>query len=282
MNQTNSSMCVGIPVYKPVQLLLNYEIISIKNTLLKCSSLYDICLITPENFDIIPYCKFFRHKFSVNKYHSSYFNGIDGYNKLLKSIKFYESFSTYSHLLIVQTDAFIFYDPLTHFKPIQIHYVGGPWFKNPLFQEESRMFVGNGGYSLRNINKCVTILNSYSKIFSFKELIYLVTKYRFKKPRKRLLVYLYSIYYYLFQNYYASGFNNLPFLYEDVFWGILTPSKHKEFIVPDAKEALKFSFDTKPSLCFELNNFELPTGCHAFHKNEPEFWEKYISIDTHY
>lgn len=269
-----------IPIYKEIKNLNLYEITSIKQTLLVFGKTNQIFLVTHEQDLINTYNKYFNYLFMSVLFPHKYFKSTDTYNTLLKSIGFYNKFKSYDYMLIVQPDVFVFRNEIKKFIDNEIDYIGAPWFKSPIFPNKIEMLVGNGGYSLRHIYKCIGILKSYKRIFSLPELVYAVRKYQFKGSINNYLVYIYSLYYYLFQNYFASGFNNLPFLYEDVFWGILTPSKHKEFIVPDAKEALKFSFETKPSLCFELNNDELPTGCHAFHKNEPEFWRKYISTDN--
>lgn len=45
------------------------------------------------------------------------------------------------------------------------------------------------------------------------------------------------------------------------------------FTYPDYMEALQFSFDKYPSLCYKLNNNQLPFGCHSWYKRRmKDFW----------
>jgi hypothetical protein len=46
--------------------------------------------------------------------------------------------------------------------------------------------------------------------------------------------------------------------------------------LPNWQQALKFGFEQHPQLCYELNNQQLPFGCHAWEKYDYEFWEKYM------
>ena len=43
-------------------------------------------------------------------------------------------------------------------------------------------------------------------------------------------------------------------------------------IMPGVDESARFSLDSQPERFFK----ELPFGCHAWMKNDPSFWEKYI------
>jgi len=46
--------------------------------------------------------------------------------------------------------------------------------------------------------------------------------------------------------------------------------------VPEVEEALKFSFGIVPRYCYELNNNELPFGCHAWENYDKAFWEPFL------
>lgn len=63
---------------------------------------------------------------------------------------------------------------------------------------------------------------------------------------------------------------------EDVFWSKAVPKRVSWFKVAPPKVALEFSIERRPKDLFEMNNFQLPFGCHAWEKYEPEFWVKHI------
>lgn len=62
---------------------------------------------------------------------------------------------------------------------------------------------------------------------------------------------------------------------EDVFWALVP----QNFSRPQWSEALKFSFDVYPDYCYELNNYELPMGCHGVATSRIyNFWRNIIHI----
>jgi hypothetical protein len=40
--------------------------------------------------------------------------------------------------------------------------------------------------------------------------------------------------------------------------------------------ALRFAFEANPRICYEMNNYEIPFGCHAWEKYDKEFWLPYL------
>ena len=66
---------------------------------------------------------------------------------------------------------------------------------------------------------------------------------------------------------------------EDYFWSYLIANTFTDYTVAPNEESLKFSFEVKPSFLFEKNNNNLPFGCHAWEKYEPEFWKKFINTE---
>ena len=181
--------------------------------------------------------------------------------------------------LIVQTDAFIFNPDYKEFFDAAVDYAGSPWFTNPINHSDNTIHVGNGGYSLRKTSSCIKVLRCNKPIFTFKETHRLVKESEFHSGKFFLTQILYALWYYYFQNNFLSGRNTMPMIYEDVFWSIVVPSVFKNFKVATPEMAIRFGFETYPSKIFELNNFKLPTGCHGFHKHEPEFWRNYIPLD---
>lgn len=257
-----NKVAVIIPVYKDE--LTESEKKSFLNTLSVLYN-YPIIVIKPENLDFKK-CLFFS-EFNNNKnvefknFNKKYFSSVDGYNKLLLSTNFYNSFLKYKYILICQLDTYIFSDRLIEWVDKGYDYIGAPWlpedaekylenikkgklkfwfdfmqFVNKNFFGKKDFAIGNGGLSLRNVRKALFILR-YFKLFAKKNI-----------------------------------------LNEDIFWSITTPLLCPFFRVPDLKGALGFSFEKNSSFFYEVNNKELPFGCHAWEKYDHVFWKKYIPI----
>jgi len=53
------------------------------------------------------------------------------------------------------------------------------------------------------------------------------------------------------------------------------------FTIPLASEAVAFAFEAHPEYLFELNQQQLPFGCHAWQRYNPEFWERMFENNVH-
>jgi hypothetical protein len=156
-------------------------------------------------------------------------------------------------------------------------YVGAPWIYN---KNNSLEFdgVGNGGLSLRNVRHHIRVLHTFTyqtspitllkRYFtcgkSIKSYIQLTAKFI-----KQLTISNNT--YHLFNDYKLN---------EDNFWGRIAANKISWFIVPPPEEALKFSMELESSHLYKLNNNELPFGCHAWDKYEPNFWRNVIDFSS--
>jgi hypothetical protein len=195
-----------------------------------------------------------------------YFENIAGYNRLMMSPEFYRRFADCRYILIYQLDAFVFRDELRQWCDKDYDYLGAPWLLKPKYYAfhmrfflkikaigyriQGRPFrklivgdkIGNGGFSLRKVS----------------------SHYRVTENKKA------KIDYYLKQSEIYSEFN------EDVFWGTQNP----EFTYPAISEALTFSIDEYPKLCFQMNDKKIPFGCHGWSKPARNgFWkDKIISM----
>ena len=223
---------------------------------------YPIVLLAPEGLDVsaleaeFPMCDVVR----VTDEWLGRKNGIDGYNRMMLSREFYEMFADCDYILICQTDAWIFRDELEQWCSRAYDYVGAPWpkrkvYDNPLIKcylrlrkwlfgsprrilrQEGFDRVGNGGLSLRRVAAFVAACDRYAEIIDY------------------------------FKCHHGTRYN------EDWFWAIVP----KEFVYPTLHEALRFSFDIKPEVCFELTRGELPFGCHGWSKPRMYgFWRPII------
>ena len=67
-------------------------------------------------------------------------------------------------------------------------------------------------------------------------------------------------------------------LFEDYFGSKIAGKKFNWFNIPLPLEAMKFSIELEPSYLFLLNNSQLPFGCHAWERYEPNFWRNHIQF----
>ena len=235
-------VAVIVPIYK--QKLDVLEDLSLKHSLniLYKREKYFIC---PKNLDT----SYYREQYDLTSYiefDETYFNSLIAYSDLMMSRSFYERFSSYDFILILQTDAIILNDDLDYWMNEPYDYIGAPWpdgihikinISRFLFHRKKFTFyVGNGGLSLRRVNKILLIIDELENV-------------------KQKLV--------------KKGY------LEDFFFG-LAGSLSKDFKIPNQAVASRFSLELKPSYFFKLNGGNLPMGGHAWWKHEPEFWREHI------
>lgn len=145
-NLKRSNVCIVVPVYR--NMLSHNEMIS----LCQCKKIfknYDIIFLKPQGVLI----DFVDHEkcIDVNK---EYLTSRKKYSDYVLSIEFYDLFKTYTYMLIYQLDAFVFEDRLMEFCQDGYDYIGAPWLYGMECHTDRGEFwnVGNGGFSLRNIN----------------------------------------------------------------------------------------------------------------------------------
>jgi hypothetical protein len=216
--------CIGVPIYK--QTLNPLEIISLER-LFAIEKEHKIFFITFPQLDTDFYSKYLRNQknLDITYFNQKYFSSIDGYNKLLLSSHFYKRFDRFEYILIYQLDALIIKDELNHWCSRDYDYIGAPWFdietkysfyqklcnsSNAIFRwikrkvdfnKGQKIFVGNGGFSLRKIKT----FKSVSKWLPFIE-----------------------------PNLFKYKIN------EDIVWSILVPKYFRNFKIPCREEALFF------------------------------------------
>lgn len=266
---------IVIPIYK--QAINDYE----KIALLQCFNIfkdYNICFVTYLELNIDEYIglyqKFGSNKLLIKTFHKSYFYSTNAYSKLLLSKKFYQKFKQFEYMLIYQTDCFVFKNELDFWIEKGYDYIGAPWFDG--FENGTNTSfagVGNGGFSLRKIDSFIKVLNSFSFITEPKTLLqnFILGLNLWKLPKRfyNLIINLTikNNTFYLFNNY----SNN-----EDLFWSVIVKNNFDWFRIPTENEALKFCFEVNPAYLFNLNNNNLPFGCHAWHKCDFQFWKHHI------
>ena len=235
---------------------------------------YACFLVYPENMDISKYLDV--HKSLIPKpVNPSWLSSIEKYNKMKLSIDFYNMFNQYNYMLTYELDAYIFDSNLCTQEFIKYDFIGAPYFVGYLNALPDASFIigGNSGFSIRNIQSCIHVLRSMSKYF-YSWLIY---KYIFSKSKilraitNRLTWRKYdAIIYGRFSFFFTDEYVN-----EDIIWSRIIPEFFPGFKIANTETAIKFSFEANPDRLYQLNNNQLPIGCHAWPKFK-SFWKDYI------
>jgi hypothetical protein len=264
-------VCIVIPVHKMQP--DDHEIISLQ----KCQEVlnaHDIFLVAPEGLDLTAYLQVSRN-FIVKYVAPQSLSSIKAYNKMKIDYEFYALFKDYNYLLTYETDAYVFRDELSFWCNKGKDYVGAPWFTGYHQEVENAIItgVGNSGFSLRNIQKCLSILAFLKKSYSRP----LLNNLPFSRELLRILTFFTSKFPVTQARFYVMrAFLRNEYVHEDIFWCKFVPLLVPEFKIASVKDALNFSFDASPRKCFQLNGEILPFGCHAFHKFDLEFWSRFI------
>ncbi|MDZ8117332.1 DUF5672 family protein [Pontiella agarivorans] len=150
---------VVIPLYKEEP--SEDEMLSLR----QCFSVlgnHDIVFLAPEGLSLNKYMDI-GSPARVESFDSGYFDSIDDYNRLLRSECFYAAFVKYQYMLIYQLDCYVFRDELLDWCSYGLSYVGPPWLNYDFLKESNNPLkyipgigsflasVGNGGFSLRNV-----------------------------------------------------------------------------------------------------------------------------------
>lgn len=252
---------VVIPVYRNLN---DEETASLANTM-QILGRHSIAFLLPESFKgehiIAQYPQ--AEAIRVNDKWLGTRCGIAGYNKMMKQKAFYELFKTCEYILICHTDAWVFRDELTAWCSKNYDVVAAPWPmrkkygyfplkqilslrrfltpKSKLMHQDKYNRIGNGGLSLRRVDSFIKACDEYRQEADF-----------------------------------FDSFTDVHHA-EDMFWALIP----RHFHYPDAKEALKFSFDSNPWLCYQLAHKQMPMGCHGFnHKDKRAFWKNIIPVKS--
>lgn len=254
---------------------------------------YNITVVCPSGMDVSRYTAISRNinfHFIDPWWQASYAN----FNFLKTSPLLYRTYRRYNYILFYELDAFVFRDELNYWCRAGYDYIGAPWFYGfeHCTSESPVLGVGNGGLSLRRTSSALRVLRSFSYIWKPRELL------GDRRNTPEALAYVMSLipregknrrrWYYsirrIIQNFITGNNTFYPFnncgLNEDVFWGLVVPRNFPWFNVAPADAARRFSIECNPRQLFELNGNQLPFGCHAWQKYDPEFWGPHIRYEA--
>ncbi len=236
---------------------------------------YPIWLICPRGLDVSAYRAVVpevRIDFIDPKWQASY----AAFNQLKVQPFLYRRYRKYEYLLYYELDAFVFRDELAYWCEQGYDYIGAPWFTDynqTEKQDHAKLhLVGNGGFSLHNVEAALRVCYSFSWIRRPKEVW---KDYQSLNLKGKIWYLSWLIKNYSFGNNTFFLFNDLK-LGEDNYWGARVPRNFEWFRVAPVEEALKFSFELKPAQKYELNGYRLPFGCHAWAKHDLGFWRTHF------
>jgi hypothetical protein len=257
-------VCIVIPVHSAMPSV--QELMSFKQCF-GVLGIHSIYIVAPKGLVLDAYRNVIPN-FSVISLDPKWQSSVLNYNKLKLSRYFYSLFKDYEYLLTYELDAFVFKDELMYWCDKGYDYIGAPWFEgfHSGTSENKFLGVGNSGFSLRNIAKMDKALRNifyktYGKKYSFRRLFNIALR-----KIQNLSSENYSI---------QKDCNE----HEDFFIFSEIGKRIKGFNIAPINEAIKFSFETNPKLLFEMNNQQLPFGCHAWAKYNPTFWKEFIPMD---
>ena len=169
------TVAVVIPLYKTHP--SSQEIYALNNnfTILKDYPRY---IIAPLGFDITEYGDLLK-TCKILYLAPHWFKSLSSYNRLMLTKMFYKLFIKYDYILILQPDALVFRDELKDWCAKGFSYIGAPWpqakfvppyffhgYKMlrkilPFFNKPKKCYVGNGGLSLRNVKRSISVLQNH-------------------------------------------------------------------------------------------------------------------------
>jgi len=262
---------IVIPVYKDT--LTRQEELSLKQCVTILNK-HDIVLISHRRLVLKEYEDIFNlyhKKLEIIYFEDHYFSSVSGYNRLMLSRFFYETFSQWDYMLIYQLDAFVFKDELNFWVDKGYDYIGAPWMK--LNGRLDKKNSGNGGFSLRKITSFIHLFEYEGKLLNLAGLQCL---YRYRGPIRKPLSIVKGLFgWHNSLNYFID---TCP-INEDLFYVTLKHKIKQPFKIPDSAISMRFSFEENPSLLYHLSGEELPFGCHAWEINQyKEFWSRFIKL----
>ncbi len=235
---------------------------------------HPIRIVAPEGLDVSAYTDLVSDaQFVFIDPH--WLSSIEQYNKLKISLYFYNLFKDYEYLLTYELDAWVFRDELLYWCDKGYDYIGAPWFED-WCDGNSKEFLpgGNSGFSLRKVSSIRKIIKRRIKLSRLREVLDRPINF---KPLIKFRIYFYKV---IMK---VKDRSNVVYLLrqwerskEDYLWSYLVPNAFTDFIIASPHISLKFSFEVQPDYLFQLNNYQLPFGCHAWEKFNKVFWHNHV------
>jgi hypothetical protein len=217
-----------------------------------------------------------HERFPVERFKDEYFGSTDAHTHFCLSKDLYRRFSDYNYILMYHLDSLVFNSNLSDWCKLNYDFIGAPWIKGPDLPWLREEGVGNGGFSLRKVKSFLNLLNSRVPWHNLDEEIKrkgdpkaINRFYYVKKTSLNIIPGLNNIQRHI-EKYIKESRHDDRFLY------FYAKKYYPGFTTAPVEVALRFAFEGNPKICYELNNREIPFGCHAWEKYDKEFWLPYL------
>ena len=222
--------CVVVPVYR--QRPEPHELLSLRQLAVKLGE-HPIELIAPAGLELSSYLRLLGER-DHHYFDPAYFAAREAYGALMLDEAFYRRFARYEHVLIHQTDAFVFEDQLSCWTAREFDYVGSPHWAGWGERKELGMIgVGNGGFSLRRVEVFARVLRDGRGVRGRFPPLPGSPAWRLRRARRGRIV-------------------------EDIYWGYVAPIR-----VASVAEAIAFAFEMGLERLADDYRQLVPFGCHA-------------------
>jgi hypothetical protein len=227
--------CIVVPVYREQP--EPFEVVSLTQLAWRLGE-HPIELIAPAGLDLSPYQRLLgerRHHYFDPSFFTARADSRASYSALMVSDVFYGRFVQYEHVLVHQTDAFVFEDQLERWATRDFDYIGSPhWADWGARKDLGMIGVGNGGFSLRRVEPALRVLKDGRR---FRNRIQLAIPRSHARALRRA----------------RNGA-----LVEDYYWGHFSPIR-----VASIPEAIAFAFEMGLEQMADDYRDLIPFGCHA-------------------
>lgn len=233
---------------------------------------WEIRFVCPESLDMSTYDTLTNNLYAKERFADHFFEGIDGYNTLMRDNTFYRSFEEYEYMLIYQLDAWVFRDELEYWCAQGYDYIGAPWFKHYGTHEKGNKLwqCGNGGLSLRRIEKFTQCTMPNVPVYTLWGIISHANRHILRN----------IIRYIRYPNNMAWFIQHQANTWEDGFFCCDLAETHHALKCPKPQVAAHFAFECSPEYLFgKVTHHTLPFGCHAWRRYQfDDFWKQYIIL----
>ncbi len=273
VEQSSSDAVIVVPAYR--ETMLSWERFAFINNLKRLAR-YPFALVVPESLDCREYIAL-APSMTIHRFPNAYFASVDGYSLLCLSKHFYETFRPFNAILICQLDAFVFEDQLEYWLANKFSYIGGAVAKSDQVSGQIIRWIGsqNGGFSLRNIDSHLQVLDSQKKIncraidFALYRDMLGTTLEIDNSALHKLKIQLQSLIAQARQGFLPMSIQEYiasrqpSCVAEDQFWSRFAPFFHADFKVAPLQEAQHFSAQFGLEQTVPMFHEKMPFGCHG-------------------
>lgn len=232
---------------------------------------YALEIILPESCSPSWYEDFFKQHGldgTVRLVHSTYFGSPAAVNKMGTDPAFYRMYKEFDYILICHLDAWVYHDRLAYWMDQGYDFIGAPLFlpdnENVHFLQRMAPFGSNGGLSLRRVDNCIRVLETFRPGLSpwrLAQAIWFLARNR----RWGFVAILFRLLRELSRDW--RGACEKYNIYEDVFFTIIAPLCGNRISIPSSHIAMKFACEVNyPLFQKEVLGLEPPLGIHGYDK----------------